>query len=109
MQRMNRYIARELDNRYDSIQGKAKSQSFINLALNSYLAEKETDGKNKGKNNPMDTTTRDFAMSHVKLFIFAGHDTISAGATFVIHLLSKHPSALARLVTLLLPAFSRPR
>lgn len=109
MQRLNRYIARERDNRYDSIQSKAKSNSVIDLALNSYLAEKDTDGKNKGKNNPMDTTFRDFAMSQVKLFIFASHDTTSARATFVIHLLSKHSSALARLVTLLLLAFSQPR
>ncbi|MCJ1245230.1 hypothetical protein MMC30_002433 [Trapelia coarctata] len=95
--RMDRYLARELDNRYDNIQGKAKSKSIIDLALNSYLAEKEADGKTNGKPNTIDTTFRDFAMSQVKLFIFAGHDTTSAGATFVIHLLSKNPSVLVRL------------
>ncbi|MCJ1282012.1 hypothetical protein MMC26_001335 [Xylographa opegraphella] len=88
--RMNRYISRELDSRYNSIQEKAKSKSVIDLALKAYQAE---DTANKSTTT-MDATFKDFALSQVKLFIFAGHDTTSAGAVFVYHLLSKHPSAL---------------
>lgn len=74
---MNLYLSRELDGHYSAIQGKAenKKESAIDLALKSYLAE-----------NPSATginaTFKEFAMAQLKLFIFAGHDTTSAGATF---------------------------
>ena len=88
--RMNCYLSRELDGRYNAIQGKSDNQnkSVIDLALKSYLAE-----------NPsaigINADFKDFAMAQIKLFIFAGHDTTSAGAIFTYHLLSQHPKILA--------------
>lgn len=35
-------------------------------------------------------------MAQIKLFIFAGHDTTSAGAIFTYHLLFQHPNVLAK-------------
>jgi len=89
--RMNRYLSRELDSRYSVIHGKAdnKNKSVIDLALKTYLAENpSTAGIN--------ATFKDFAMAQIKLFIFAGHDTTSAGAIFTYHLLAQHPDILSK-------------
>ncbi|APA13955.1 hypothetical protein SS1G_11247 [Sclerotinia sclerotiorum 1980 UF-70] len=90
--RMNRYLSRELNKRYRSIKGSEinrKDKSVVDLALKAYLAE-----------NPsatgIDKSFQDFAMAQIKLFIFAGHDTTSAGAIFTYHLLSQHPEILAK-------------
>ncbi|KAF7882262.1 uncharacterized protein EAF01_011714 [Botrytis porri] len=90
--KMNRYLSRELDKRHRSIKGaeiQKKEKSIVDLALKAYLAE-----------NPsatgIDKTFQNFAMAQIKLFIFAGHDTTSAGAIFTYHLLSQHPNVLAK-------------
>ncbi|TGO52386.1 hypothetical protein BCON_0142g00120 [Botryotinia convoluta] len=90
--RMNRYLSRELDKRYRSIKGteiQEKDKSIVDLALKAYLAE-----------NPsatgIDKSFQNFALAQIKLFIFAGHDTTSAGAIFTYHLLSQHPNVLAK-------------
>ena len=89
--RMNRYLTRELGQRYSTIQDDVdnRNKSVIDLALKSYLRE-----------NPSATGInvdfKDFAIAQIKLFIFAGHDTTSAGAVFTYHLLSQHPEILAK-------------
>lgn len=45
----------------------------------------------------MDAIFKGFAMSQIKLFIFAGHDTTSSTLDYIFYLLSKSPSALQRL------------
>jgi cytochrome P450 len=89
--RMNRYLVRELDERYRSIKGgrelKSKNKSVVDLALRAYLAENPTA-------TGIDKNFQDFAMAQIKLFIFAGHDTTSAGAVFTYHLLFQHPTIL---------------
>lgn len=95
--RMNRYLSRELDNRYEKAQSndKPKEKSVIDLAMNSYLAENPTaSAKNEAASRK---EFKGFAMAQIKLFIFAGHDTTSTGAIFTYHLLSKHPASLERL------------
>ena len=88
---MNRYLSRELDARYSTFQTKAahENKSVIDLAPKSYTVE-----------NPsargMNATFIDFAMAKIKLFIFADHDTTSAGAIFTYHLLSQHPVQSSR-------------
>lgn len=95
--RMNRFLSRELDNRYENVKNKdkPKDKSVIDLALNSYLAENPTVSAKDQSNDK--NKFKDFAMAQIKLFIFAGHDTTSTGAIFTFHLLSKHPDSLARL------------
>lgn len=89
--KMNRYLTDELGHRYSAIQENTdeRNKSVIDLALKSYLEE-----------NPsatgITTDFKDFAMAQIKLFIFAGHDTTSAGAVFTYHLLSHHPKILAK-------------
>ena len=95
--RMNRYLSRELNNRYKHAQNedKSKNKSVIDLALKSYLAENPTLSVKDKATSRKDF--KDFAMAQIKLFIFAGHDTTSTGAIFTLHLLSKNPASLTRL------------
>lgn len=90
--RMNRYINRQLDQRYSKFQRKPKGKSVIDLALKSYLASKAAD-----EVAGIDATFKEFAISQIKLFIFAGHDTTSATVCFIFHLLSKNLKALSHL------------
>ena len=71
--RMDRYISKVLDERYDKMEEKTKSKSIIDLALNSYLAE------NSDKAATMDSTFRELTIAQIKLFIFDGQDTNSIG------------------------------
>ena len=96
---MNRYLHRELDERYETVQGNGEKRSelgksVIDLALKAYL-EENTDGRavHAGK---LDRDFKDFVVGQIKLFIFAGHDTTSAAAVFTYSLLSQHPTVLAR-------------
>jgi cytochrome P450 len=90
--RMNRYLNRVLETRYNSLMGKEYNpgKSVIDLALKAYLKE----------NISAETIPAPFkaaALAQIKLFIFAGHDTTSSAVVFTFHLLSKHPQALKRM------------
>ena len=89
--KMNRYLDQELDKRYRVIQGENSSRrkSVVDLALTSYLDE---DPSAVG----MTADFKDFAKAQIKLFVFAGHDTTSAGAVFTYHLLNQHPECLEK-------------
>ena len=90
---MNSYISRELDHRFATYQdGKRHTKSIIDLALETYLAEKPDEKLKTG----MDTTFKKFTISQVKLFLFSGHDTTSSTITYIFYLLSTHPWALKR-------------
>ena len=91
--RMNGYITRQLEDRYVTRQGAFKGKSIVDLALNTYVAEHST---NKTVER-MDATFEEFAISQIKLFIFAGHGTTASTNCYVYHLLSRHPSALQRI------------
>jgi cytochrome P450 len=96
--RMNRWLSKELDSRLSSrheVSEAAKlkrSKPVIDLALDAYLAERG-DNPTSG----MDATFKDFAISQIKLFIFAGHDTTSSTLCYVYYLLHSHPAAAANL------------
>ncbi|KAI9743461.1 MAG: hypothetical protein M1818_002773 [Claussenomyces sp. TS43310] len=94
--RMDRFLSHELDNhptaRRESTKVQ-KSRVVIDLALENYLC-----GSPKKTNSDLDATFKTFAMSQIKLFIFAGYDTTAATAIYAIHLLSRNPLALQRLV-----------
>ncbi|KAL8656067.1 MAG: hypothetical protein Q9210_000505 [Variospora velana] len=90
---MNHYLTQELPRRYGAMQEttaeRNSKRSVIDLALKAYLEEHPTA---KG----IDADFKEFAMAQIKLFIFAGHNTTSAGAVFTYHLLVKYPEALAK-------------
>ncbi|KAF7900825.1 hypothetical protein EAF00_003046 [Botryotinia globosa] len=82
----------ELDKRDRSIKDseiQKKDKSIVNLALKAYLAENPSAAG-------IEKSFQNFAMAQIKLFIFAGHDTTSAGAIFTYHLLSQHPNVLEK-------------
>lgn len=70
---MDAYINDKLDKRYNDMQGITKSKTIIDLALNSYMAEGNQD-EQSGKTQ-LDATFRKYALSQIKVFIFAGHDS----------------------------------
>lgn len=74
--KMNRYIGARLDERFASRAGRGKSKAVIDLALEAYL--KEVKGAT-GDTTQIDTLDPDFrtaAISNMKTFIFAGHDSM---------------------------------
>ncbi|KAI4256250.1 MAG: hypothetical protein L6R42_006327 [Xanthoria sp. 1 TBL-2021] len=94
---MNRYLDKLLEQRFADRQQEEKvnskrSKPIIDLALDTYL--KET-GQTGGSALPWQFKRS--AIDHFKTFLFAGHDTTSSTACFVVHLLSKHPAALEKL------------
>ena len=96
--RMNRWLSKELDARLSSrIElGQAaklkRSKPVIDLALDTYLAE-----QGEKPSAGMDPNFKTIAMSMIKLFLFAGHDTTSSTLCYMYYLLQKHPSAQAKL------------
>ena len=97
---MDRYMDRELDRRFTAYHkyentGQARAgttKTVVDLALDKYL-EEQPESKSGRK---MDSTFRSYAISQMKVFILAGHDTTSATLCYVFYLLSRHPLALRR-------------
>jgi len=89
---MNRYVARELDLRIAKFESSKRSKWVMDLALNSYLSEKPENNIIK----VMDSTSKKFAISQIKLFLFSGHDTTSSSICYLFYVLSQNPSVLGR-------------
>ena len=95
------YIARELENRFASRQESIdtsdkklpKSKTIVDLALDTYLEEQT----GLATTSKMDATFEKFAVSQMKIFILAGHDTTSSTLCYIFYLLSKNPPALQRI------------
>ena len=98
--RMDRYLSRVLDERFAINQEtkqstKAKrSKPVIDLALDTFNAEQTSE---KSTNRGLDPTFKAYAMSQMKIFLFAGHDTTSSTLCYAYYLLSKHPKANAEI------------
>lgn len=95
--RMNRWIIPKLEARYASNQVVSLGRTVIDLALKTYYednAKSSTEGPLK-----MDATFRHFAISQLKLFVFAGHDTTASTLCYLYHNLWKSPAALAKIRT----------
>ena len=99
---MDRYISRELDNRfaYRKEVGDAKGapgrkpKTIIDLALNKYTEEQG--GTDAAVIDTMDANFKKFAISQMKVFILAGHDTTSSTLCYVYYLLTSHQSTWDR-------------
>ena len=93
-------MARELNRCFLAYQKSAgtKGQKYsrpkpvVDLALDEYL--KETPGLEVIYS--MDLTFKKFAISQMKVFILAGHNTTSSTLCYVYYLLSKNPLALQK-------------
>ncbi len=122
--RMVSFIGKELDQRYSEYRAdtaNTRSKAVMDLVLQAYLAShvthtsmsslkasSETDAAHAADTKPahvyavnacadrLDPAFRDFATSQVRLFFFGGYDSTSSAICHLIHLLSTHPAALAR-------------
>ena len=98
---MLRYISHELDLRFKSSRGsnevakKHRIKMIIDLALDSYLAEQS----HNSSSDAMDTTFQDFAISQMRTFVFAGHDSMGSTICYAFHLLSIYPAIHRLLIT----------
>ena len=97
---MVRYISRELDLRFKSNVGrndapkKSRSKTIIDLALDKYLTERTRNGSS----DAMDKTFQDSAISQMRTFVFAGHDSTSSTICYAFHLLSIYPATRRLLI-----------
>lgn len=94
--RMNKYISSELDKRFSAYQSgdlQQRSRSAIDLALESYIGE----GPSFCASKSLDRKFKAWAVTQIRLFMFAGHDSTSSTICYCYYLLSNHPAALARI------------
>ena len=97
---MDRYIDRQLEICFEAHQGldrpaakeDSRYQTVVDLALNKYDEEQSPTHTAR----EMDAQFKSFAISQMKVFILAGHDTTSSTLCYVFYLLSCNPSALQR-------------
>jgi cytochrome P450 len=90
---IDRYIGAELDKRYEEYKTKpnnSKSRSVIDLVIQEYLKSSE---KLPAK---LDSNFRTFAIRQIRLFIFAGYDSLGSVICYCFHLLSKNPQVCKR-------------
>ena len=94
------YVSRELDLRFNSnrkrnrLAKSDRSKTIIDLALDNYLAQQ----RHNGSSDAMDATFRDFAISQLRTFVFAGHDSTGSTICYALHLLSTHSSVRRLLI-----------
>ncbi|KAL8801108.1 MAG: hypothetical protein Q9182_004701 [Xanthomendoza sp. 2 TL-2023] len=91
---MNRYLDKVLEQRFVTRRGEEVtvskgSKPIIDLALDTYLQETGQSGA-----SALPKHFKRSAIDQFKTFLFAGHDTTSSTACYIIHLLSKHPAVL---------------
>lgn len=95
---MDQYIGAELDRRYtayrkDPHHKTTSNTSVMDLVLQSYMTQIPT---SKGSlPSKLDPTFRTSAISHMRLFIFTGHDSTSSVICYAFYLLSQNPAKLA--------------
>ena len=98
--RMVRYISQELNLRFKSNVEKnetskeQRGRTIIDLALDNYLAEQPRGSSS----DTMDSTFQDFAISQIRTFVFAGHDSTGSTICYIFHLLSTHPKVRQLLI-----------
>ncbi|KAL8870388.1 MAG: hypothetical protein Q9174_003560 [Haloplaca sp. 1 TL-2023] len=96
---MNTYLDKLLEQRFADRRQEEKAKTtkrakpIIDLALDVYLDETEQSG---GSSLP--APFKRSAIEQFKTFLFAGHDTTSSTACYIVHLLGKHPQALEKVM-----------
>ena len=87
---MDRYISHILEERFTTRDTKSKAKNVMDLALEGYH------GKERTSAPQMDQRFKKNAISQVKTFLFAGHDTVSGTLAYVFHLLSESPDKMVK-------------
>lgn len=104
---MDSYVGKVLDERFAKEQTvsngapgqkKQRKRVIIDLALEAYRSQQVN--TEKGQIQPstgIDEEFRRSAITQIRTFIFAGHDTTSSTICYAIYMLEKHPECLARI------------
>ncbi|KUI60669.1 hypothetical protein VP1G_07877 [Cytospora mali] len=72
----------------------AGPQTIMSLAIKSYVDEVQSAGTDKSVAAGVDPRFLDMAISQLKIFMLAGHDTTASTLCFAYHLLNKNPRPL---------------
>ncbi|KAL8828580.1 MAG: hypothetical protein Q9170_006540 [Blastenia crenularia] len=94
---MNVYLDKLLEERFTTRQQNDRTKStkrakpIIDLALDTYLSETQ-----RSETGTLPDVFKRSAIDQFKTFLFAGHDTTSSAACYIVHLLNQHPKALER-------------
>jgi cytochrome P450 len=97
---MTDYIGKVLEDRFADQKSeqpgekKPRKRTMIDLALESYRSQTTA---SPVKVEGLDPDFKKHAITQIRVFIFAGHDTTSSAICYAIYLLQKHPETLARL------------
>ncbi|OQO03660.1 hypothetical protein B0A48_10325 [Cryoendolithus antarcticus] len=101
---INNYLGEVLDKRFqeilheksadESTSSKERKRAIIDLAVESY--DKEADSKTH-QTTRLSSDFRRNAITQIRVFLFAGHDTTSAAICYALYYLSKDPSALSKI------------
>jgi cytochrome P450 len=97
---MNQYLDEEIDKRFEELAmsranvskaTRLQSRSIISLAMDQYLEEVE------GSEELSRKAFKKLAKPHLRMFLYAGHDTTSSTLIYCYLLLSRHPETMHRL------------
>ena len=98
--KMDKCIGNELDKRYREYLADPKgtrTKAVIDLVLQAHLSETLGTTMSDAVPDRLEPQFRSFAISQIRLFAFAGHDSTSSTICYILHLLSTNPKALANL------------
>jgi cytochrome P450 len=104
---MNSYLSKVLDERFAKDQAmangapgqkKQRKRVIIDLALEAYRSQQTDSERVQAKSNPgIDGEFKQAAITQIRTFIFAGHDTTSSTICYAIYMLQKYPECLAKI------------
>lgn len=98
--KMDQYINKEVDKRFEAYNKKTRGESdegqrfesIIDLALQDYLQTQP-----KAQKKELDKGFRTFATRNMRMLLFSGNDSTGSTISYCYYLLSKNPTALARI------------
>ncbi|KAF2656385.1 cytochrome P450 [Lophiostoma macrostomum CBS 122681] len=98
---MDRHIATEIDAKFreritgtgDTSGASKQSRSIMSLLMDDLLEENKS-----WDHRQINKALRELIIPHLRLFLFAGHDTTSATMNYCFYVLAKHPEALSRVI-----------
>lgn len=94
---MNRYLEKRLDERFATRSTRGKTKHVIDLALESYLKEVKGVSGDTTDVKKLDSDFKVGAISNMRTFVFAGHDTTSSTICYAYYYLSRNPEMLQRI------------
>ncbi|EME43868.1 hypothetical protein DOTSEDRAFT_171756 [Dothistroma septosporum NZE10] len=94
---MARYLRGKLNERFASRQSRGRTKHVIDLALEAYLKEVKGTSGDTSNVKELDPEFMTAAISNMKTFVFAGHDTTSSTICYAFYYLSQGPEMLVRI------------